>query len=145
MMTDEMTRFDVVRVTGLEGGEYDYLKKHPNTKKMREDCTFANMEFTDFSFIENVIKAVKVGKYTNAVYKESLIWGFYERNEGSFVSVIKNSLREKYGDVRHDTFYPITDKIRKVLDAMGLVCPDEKDSIICIVFKFEDKYVLVED
>ena len=145
MTTEDLIRFDVFRLSEITDAEYEYLQKHPYSRKMRDECTFVNEDGYDFGLVPRFVRKVKVGKYVNAVYKDSLIWGFYERNDGVFVNSIRHSLEELYGEVQADTPYPINRKIASILEAIGMDVHSEPDTAVCVMFKFPEKYVLVED
>lgn len=145
MTTDELVRFDVMRITDLTDEEYEYLKKHRHSRKMREECSFVNTERMDFDLVGSYVKTIGIDGKDYAVYKDELLWGFYERNDGLLVSTIRHSLEDKYGEIGVDKPYPINAKVEQVLNSLCIDTHAEPHSVICIVFHFTEKYVLAED
>ena len=145
MNTEELVSFDVMRLTEITDAEYDYIKQHPHSKKMREDITFANADNYDFSRVTRFVRKMEVGKYVNALYKDELIWGFYERDGGLLVNTIRHSLEDLYGEVKPYTFYPINKKIANILEALGMDVHHDANSVVCVMFQYSEKYVQVEE
>ena len=76
MTTEELVSFDVMRITDLTDEEYEYLKKHRYSKKLREKCSFVNTEQMDFNLVGSYIKTISIEGKDYAVYKDELLWGF---------------------------------------------------------------------
>ena len=145
MTTEELVSFDVLRISNLDIEEYEYLKKHPYSKKLREECNFVNMNEMDYGLVGNYIRTMKIRGYDTAIYKDELLYGFYERNNGLITTIIRDSLEEKYGKIKPYKMFPINAKVEQLLNSLYIDTHAEPNSIVCIVFEYTEKYVLAED